>query len=186
MICRPSMDNKWTSKHSIHVAIGYLLPACITTLALIMEFALDECNPWKPRFGEGSCFFAHKKSKWLWLFGPITVMLALNVIGCIMIVTKIWRQNRKRDKLGLQSRNQQTSKMDNTLRSIPQVGAVLQDSHRHGRHLDVRDTLSNRGGKGTLLVLHGRAEHAAGGLHLLVVRLHEEGVHGRLWEAEDR
>merc|ERR1719188_125 len=112
MICRPSMDNKWTSKHSIHVAIGYLLPACITTLALIMEFTLDECNPWKPRFGEGSCFFAHKKSKWLWLFGPITVMLALNIIGCIMIVTKIWRQNRKRDKLGLQSRNQQTSKMD--------------------------------------------------------------------------
>ena len=35
-------------------------------------------------------------------------------------------------------------------------------------------------------VLHGRAEHAAGGLHLLVVCLHKEGLHGRLWEEEGR
>jgi hypothetical protein len=37
---------------------GYLVPTIISVCTLITEYAAPNCASFRPRFGEGSCFFA--------------------------------------------------------------------------------------------------------------------------------
>ena len=60
------------------------------------------------RFGEElHCFFADKKSLLLWFYGPIIVMLALNLAGCAAIVKTLYKMRKQKRELGIDDdRNQ--------------------------------------------------------------------------------
>ena len=54
------------------------------------------------RFGEElHCFFADKKGLFLWFYGPIAVMLALNLVGCAAIVKALYKMRRQKRELGI-------------------------------------------------------------------------------------
>ena len=60
------------------------------------------------RFGEElHCFFADKNGLFLWFYGPIAVMLGLNLAGCAAIVKTLYSMRKQKRKLGIDDdRNQ--------------------------------------------------------------------------------
>ena len=68
------------------------------------------CAWGKPRFGEElHCFFADKKGLFLWFYGPISVMLALNLAGCAVIVKVLWRMRKQKLAIGIEAQDQRAA-----------------------------------------------------------------------------
>ena len=54
------------------------------------------------RFGEEQhCFFADKNGKFLWFYGPIAIMLALNLAGCAVIIKTLCKMKKQKRDLGI-------------------------------------------------------------------------------------
>ena len=54
------------------------------------------------RFGEEKhCFFADKNGKFLWFYGPIAIMLALNLAGCAVIIKTLYKMKKQKRELGI-------------------------------------------------------------------------------------
>ena len=114
-------------RYMTNVGIGYLIPFIIVMITLTAEMNLAHCSPWRPRFGEEICFFSGtindincnrliwnnfiyfyvkgKKSQWMWFYGPITVMILLNIIVCFKI-------SNTKQKLRITDQNKHTEDMD--------------------------------------------------------------------------
>ena len=47
------------------------------------------------------CFFADKEGKFLWFYGPIAIMLALNLAGCAVIIKTLCKMKKQKRNLGI-------------------------------------------------------------------------------------
>ena len=99
----------------MNMVLGYVLPAIITLMTLITEFAAPECADFKPSFAsDAGCFFATTDSKILWFYFPIgTFLLTNTVMFCLAVVTLCQAESAKNkaNKLNIRS-GQRTPKMD--------------------------------------------------------------------------
>ena len=49
-----------SKRYKILVSCSYGLPMIVSILTVIVEFSAPKCAPYRPRFGEESCFFSGK------------------------------------------------------------------------------------------------------------------------------
>ncbi|XP_047537058.1 probable G-protein coupled receptor Mth-like 3 [Vanessa atalanta] len=62
-------------------------------VALITNFA--EGNHYKPGIGDNSCWFNGRTETWIFFYGPIAILIAVNVILFVMSSISLWRHTRK-------------------------------------------------------------------------------------------
>ena len=67
-------------------AIAFILSLCATIANFLPTSVLDECDFWRPRFGENKCFYSGKFS-WIWL-GFKFVMDYMNICFCFLFLYK--------------------------------------------------------------------------------------------------
>lgn len=108
----PSSDTKYIRT----VIYSYLIPLVIIILTLIVEYTAPECASFRPRFGEISCLFTDKTSKAIWLFLPISMMLAINFWIFVSCVRTVWVIDQQAVNVG--SETQQRDKIDRFLTYI--------------------------------------------------------------------
>ena len=102
----------------MNMVLGYILPAVISLMTLITEFAASECADFKPNFAESAgCFFDTTKAKILWFYFPIgTFLLTNTVMFCLAVMTLCRAESAKNkaNKLNIRS-GKRTPKMDKYL-----------------------------------------------------------------------
>jgi hypothetical protein len=46
-----------SARYRLQVILGYSMSLLLVVVTAIVEFTADECAPFRPRFGQGKCFF---------------------------------------------------------------------------------------------------------------------------------
>jgi len=68
----------------------------VAIMGIVELSVADPCHPIKPKFGvDGMCLFYGKLDKFVWLLGPILVMLMINTFMFSYIAVMVFRQQRK-------------------------------------------------------------------------------------------
>merc|ERR1719376_1235415 len=68
------------------ILVGYGVPLLIVLVTIIVEVSAPTCASYNPRFGHKTCLFFGKLDKFLWLYGPILIMLLINT-GMFIYIT---------------------------------------------------------------------------------------------------
>ena len=68
------------------ILVGYGVPFLIVRGTIIVEVSAPPCASYNPKFGHKSCLFFGKLDKFLWLYGPILIMLLINT-GMFIYIT---------------------------------------------------------------------------------------------------
>ncbi|XP_012145197.1 G-protein coupled receptor Mth2 isoform X1 [Megachile rotundata] len=77
----------------IYCLYGFGGPTCFLIVALIMHHI--DGRHLKPGFGEETCWFSGPKQMWVYFYGPIAILLALNVIYLGLTSWRLWHQYRE-------------------------------------------------------------------------------------------
>ncbi|XP_071868507.1 probable G-protein coupled receptor Mth-like 1 isoform X1 [Bombus fervidus] len=77
---------------TIYSIIGWSGPLCLLIAILITHHV--EGNHLKPGFGESSCWFNGHEQTWAYFYGPISILLTLNVIYLGLTGWRLWHQYR--------------------------------------------------------------------------------------------
>lgn len=76
----------------IYCIYGWGGPFCFLTTVLITHHI--DGNHLKPGFGEKSCWFSGPQQMWAYFYGPIAILLTLNVIYLGLTSWRLWHQYR--------------------------------------------------------------------------------------------
>ena len=77
---------------TIYCLCGFGGPTCFLIAALIMHHI--DGRHLKPGFGEETCWFSGPKQMWAYFYGPIAILLTLNIIYLGLTSWKLWHQCR--------------------------------------------------------------------------------------------
>lgn len=71
---------------------GWGGPICFLTAALMAHYS--QGDHLQPGFGEYACWFSGTKETWTYFYGPVAILLTLNMIYLGMISWRLWHQYR--------------------------------------------------------------------------------------------
>ena len=91
-----SLEN--AKRFRIGLIFGYTLPLIISVLTGITEATLD-CSPFKPNFGENTCFFDNLEAKAVWFYLPIGLFLLVNITMFVMTVIRLYSVDAEQRKV---------------------------------------------------------------------------------------
>lgn len=81
----------------IYCGIGWGGPICFLIVALVTHHV--DGNHLKPGFGEQTCWFSGPKQMWVYFYGPIAILLTLNIIYLGLTGWRLWHQYHDNNKL---------------------------------------------------------------------------------------
>lgn len=91
---------------------GYLFPLLVSFITLLVEIFGQECAWYRPRFGEETCFFTDKWSKFLLFYLPISLMLVVSLFMFVWVVKVLLGTERQKRRLHLREANKRSDKMN--------------------------------------------------------------------------
>jgi len=108
------------------ILVGYGVPLLIVVLTLIVELSAPRCASYNPRFGHKSCLFFGKLDKFLWLYGPILLMLVINTVMFIYITINVVKNQKTgaTDSMKTGSRKEKLDKICLYLRLFLGMGVI--------------------------------------------------------------
>lgn len=77
----------------IYCVFGLFVPTCFLLSALLTHHIKG--NHLKPHFGESKCWFNGTEEVWVFFYGPIAILLTLNVIYLGLTSWRLWHECRK-------------------------------------------------------------------------------------------
>lgn len=82
--------SKDTARFVVYSAVGWGVPGVISATTVLLNFdLLPGVASMKPRFGENSCWFSGDLQIFIYFYGPIGMMLLINLITFLVTVCGI-------------------------------------------------------------------------------------------------
>lgn len=78
-------DKQWYALYCIY---AYTLPSCFLIAVIISHYTPGAHM--KPHFGETSCWFKGFEETWLFFYGPISILLIVNILLFVWSSVKLW------------------------------------------------------------------------------------------------
>lgn len=78
-------DKQW---YAIYCIYAYSVPSCFLLACIVGHYTPGDHV--KPHFGETSCWFTGFQETWLYFYGPISILLIINILLFVWSSVKLW------------------------------------------------------------------------------------------------
>ncbi|XP_047512978.1 G-protein coupled receptor Mth-like [Pieris napi] len=86
---------KKTERKQCFIYNSYAWGCTLAFLVIALTTNFVEGNHYKPGIGEGSCWFNGRAETWLYFYGPVAILIAINVVLFILSSYTLWTHNKK-------------------------------------------------------------------------------------------